>query len=177
MGSYHRDIYYGLMAVLQKGKLPSRRHIERKEELRVLMSQLLINHTLLSSGLREVVKTLDLLKNLQGLPQFVSLLSISNAIWVTDASTGLMADGLVRWMSHVEEHMVLEAADEMQDVYVLQQAFRYQMVRFREALARTLVKLGQTDSPLNAPLNTTLSRLGQYDGHFNHRLAKPVQAA
>jgi hypothetical protein len=127
--------------------------------------------------MREVVKTLDFLQDLNDMPQVASLQSVGKAIWTTDSSTGLLAEGLVRWMSHVEEHLILDAVEEMQDIYVLQQVFRYQLIRFREALARSIEKLSNINMPICEELKKALSRLGQYDGHFNRRVIRTAQAA
>lgn len=131
---YFRRYFNVVIKFVTDAHLPHRLADEHKM-VRTVRS-LLMNHVILTEW---VERYEQLGAQLQGIPHVELPLRLEQKMEQISyilRSTGLLSDSLARWMSHVEEFQVDEAAPEVREYFVLQQELARQLSNFSEQALR-----------------------------------------
>lgn len=93
------------------------------------LRKLLINHVVLSEWVTLFEKVeAQLALSSRGLP-LIFKQKAEQVLFIV-SSTGLLSDSLVRWMSHVEEMQLLDAAPEVREYFIFQQELARQLSQY-----------------------------------------------
>lgn len=93
------------------------------------LRKLLINHVVLNEWMALFEKVqLELASSSRRLP-LVFKQKAEQVLFIV-SSTGLLSESLVRWMSHVEEMQLLEAAPEVREYFIFQQELARQLSQY-----------------------------------------------
>jgi len=116
---------------------------KNEQEFMEVLSKILINHTMLASLYKAVGALIKDLDSHFSPPVSLHLKNIGRAIHKTVTSTGILSEGLSRWVSHIEEsgqsiHTQGAAGQEIQEIFLLQKIVQDQFTHFRNSLQHCL---------------------------------------
>ena len=141
---YFEPIFSTIITLLKKSNNIEPQIFKNEQEFMQVLSKILINHTFLAS----LYKTIgSLIKDLDihfSPPVSIHLKNIGRAIHKTVTSTGILSEGLSRWVSHIEEngqsnHAHDAAGQEIQEIFLIQKVLQDQFTHFRSALQHCLL--------------------------------------
>jgi len=140
---YFEKVFSSTITLFKKSSNTEPQIFKNKQEFMEVLSKILINHTMLASLYRSVgalIKDLDLHFDP---PVSLHLKNIGRTIHKTVTSTGILSEGLSRWVSHIEEsgqsfQTQGAAGQEIQEIFLIQKIVQNQFTHFRNALQHCL---------------------------------------
>ncbi|MCP5169586.1 MAG: hypothetical protein H6999_07505 [Hahellaceae bacterium] len=163
---YHRGVFSELFtfASVCTQSLPD--IASDADRYKALVSSLLFKHPFLARWFKEVqVITVKLWEVTKG-KNIGSLMNIAQSIRITVSSTGVLSEGMARWVSHVEETLPPEAAEEMQDILMLQWILEGLLSRYLVCLESLLTQADPGLQRLHPEITKTVDEMTTLREHL-----------
>lgn len=163
---YGSEVYSVLNKFIANAQLPDHAYYKDKQEYRQFVSQILMNHSFLANWFQDSIKVLEVAKQARIANQMPIVAVVAHLVWRTVSTTGVLSEGLVRWISHVEEVCLEDAAQEMLEVHLLQQELLNQLSALMIELERLFCDGTSFNEEVSAQLGLLISNMKSYEMHL-----------